>query len=118
MNSSQCWDVEATRHLFDRFSATELESLTPVGYTCGEYLFRWINWKEHRFAQQDTSNFTVLELPLSGVDTIWQVALRTRDADVGQRAAGFLTQVRVRAGVGLTLNPTLTLTLTLTLSYP
>ena len=38
MNSSQCWDVEATRHLFDRFSATELESLTPVGYTCGEYL--------------------------------------------------------------------------------
>ena len=69
---------------------------------------------------QDTSNFTVLELPLSGVDTIWQVALRTRDADVGQRAAGFLTQVRVRVrvGVGLTLNPTLTLTLTLTLSYP
>ena len=39
------------------------------------------------------SNFTVLELPLSGVDTIWQVALRTRDADVGQRAAGFLTQL-------------------------
>ena len=93
MNSSQCWDMEATRHLFERFAATELESLTPVGYTCGEYLFRWINWKEQRFVQQDTSNFTVLELPLYGADTIWQVALRTRDADVGQRAAGFLTQL-------------------------
>ena len=43
--------------------------------------------------QQDTSNFMVLELPLSGADTLWQVALRTRDADVGQRAAGFLTQL-------------------------
>ena len=40
MNSSQCWDMDATRHLFERFAATELESLTPVGYTCGEYLFR------------------------------------------------------------------------------
>ena len=68
-------------------------TLTLTLTRCGEYLFRWINWKEHRFAQQDTSNFTVLELPLSGVDTIWQVALRTRDADVGQRAAGFLTQL-------------------------
>ena len=35
----------------------------------------------------------VLELPLSGADTLWQVALRTRDADVGQRAAGFLSQL-------------------------
>ena len=43
--------------------------------------------------QQDTSNFMVLELPLSGADTLWQVALRTRDADVGQRAAGFLSQI-------------------------
>jgi hypothetical protein len=46
----------------------------------------------------------VLELPLSGADTIWQVALRTRDADVGQRAAGFLTQVRVRVTVAVTVS--------------
>jgi ubiquitin carboxyl-terminal hydrolase 9/24 len=85
MNSAYALDMEATRHLFGRFAMTELEALTPTGYSCVEYFFRWINWKEQRFVQQDTTSFLVLDLPLFGSETLWQVALRARDADVGRR---------------------------------
>ena len=38
-------DVPTTRHLFDRASALRLEGLSLAGFSCIEFLFKWINWK-------------------------------------------------------------------------
>jgi len=89
-NSVSAIEPEATRYLFRRASELSAESLSPTAYACIEYLFRWINWREQRFAQQDQSNISVLDVPLHGVQTLWAAALRTRDEAVGVRAIRFL----------------------------
>ena len=89
---SPALDLETTRHLFDRASALPLEDLSMTGFTCVEFLFKWVNWKENRFAQHDGA-FSVLDLPLYGASTLWQVALRAKNEHVGKRIVHLLTQL-------------------------
>ena len=93
MNSAHALSEEATRHLFTRASSLPLERLSPTAYACLEYFFRWINWKDRKYVQQEANSFTVLDLPLFGGDTLWQVALRARDEQVGKHAVTLLTQL-------------------------
>jgi ubiquitin C-terminal hydrolase len=88
--NSAAIDAESTHYLFTRAAELPPETLTPTGYACIEYLFRWINWCEHRFAQQDQSHVTVLDLPLHGIGALWAAALRSCDEAVGLRAVRFL----------------------------
>lgn len=89
-NSNSALDTDSTRYLFSRASELPAESLSPTAYACIEYLFRWINWREQRFSQQDHANVSVLDLPLHGIDTLWAAALCARDEAVGLRAVRFL----------------------------
>ena len=86
-NSSHAIDADSTRHLFARASTLPLEALSATGYACIEYFFRWINWKEQRFTQQNASNVAVLALPLFGIETLWEIALRAQDEQVRALAA-------------------------------
>ena len=86
-------DLETTRHLFVRASALPLEQLSLAGFSCVAFLFKWINWSEGTFAQHDASSFTVLALPLHGAQTLWEIAFRASDPQVGKRAVGLLTQL-------------------------
>ena len=85
-------DAQTTRHIFTRASELRLESISPTGFACIELLFKWVNWKENRFVQREGA-FSVLDLPLYGAQTLWEVALRATDETVGRRAVGLLTQL-------------------------
>ena len=93
MNSAHALTEEATRHLFTRAASLPLERLSPTAYSCLEYFFRWINWKDRRFVQQEANSFTVLNFPLFGSETLWQVALRARNEQVGKHVVTLLTQL-------------------------
>ena len=83
-------DTESTRYLFTRAAELPPQTLSPTGYACIEYLFRWINWCDQRLGQHDMANFSVLDLPLHGMGSLWAAALRARDEAVGLRAVHFL----------------------------
>ena len=85
-------DIDMTRHLFSRASALPLGDLSLTGFSCIEFFFKWINWKDGRFVQHDGA-FTVLSLPLFGTETLWDIALRSTAAQVGKRAVRLLTQL-------------------------
>ena len=55
-----------------------------AGFACIEFLFKWVNWKEGRFAQHEGA-FSVLGLPLYGSAILWDVALRAADEQVRWR---------------------------------
>ena len=92
IKSETAFDLETTKALFTRASALPLGALTPTGYSCIEFLFKWVNWKNGHFVQNQV-DFSVLGLPLFGAPTLWEVALRSADALVGKRSVGLLTQL-------------------------
>lgn len=105
---------EVTEYLYkDRIATLDFAHLSDRGFEFFEYFFRyaiafafvpltigfcpisWWNWHTKKFDQDSTpqAQYRVKHLQLDGIDSLWRIALETRNANVGKQAMDMLVRL-------------------------
>jgi hypothetical protein len=70
----------------DKLSTLKLSDLTPTSFSCFKAYFSHVNRKLGKLSNQDE----LIELPLSGFDTLWEICLEVSNDAVFTAASDLL----------------------------
>lgn len=108
----ELFSINLTEYIFKKLATIDLATLSMEGFSMFEFYFRYVNWANGKFeqfsddknpqqrqVQQQTQQrnvnyyFRVLSYDLIGYDLLWEIALRSRDNQVGLYARNFLLRL-------------------------
>jgi Ubiquitin carboxyl-terminal hydrolase len=74
----------------------DIARFSETGFSCFEFFFRCVNWAHDKFDQdaRQANKYTVKDVNLMGMETLWKIALYSDKDAVGKSAIDFLMNLQ------------------------